>query len=172
MNRPQFDEHPPFYATYINKIGDGDIIAILTRQQENTWHFLKSIPEDDGSYAYAEGKWTIKQVVGHMIDTERIMAYRALRFARNDASELNGFDQDAYVANARFNSFLLDDLTDEFMLLRKTNLYFFKTLNAEEKGRSGIANGNLVTVNALLYIIAGHELHHVNVLKDKYILGV
>ncbi len=169
MNRPQPDEYSTFNATYIDKIGDGDIISILGHQQENTWHFLKSIPEEKGEYAYAEGKWTIKEVVGHMIDTERIMAYRLLRFARNDASELKGFEQDDYVANARFNSFQMDDLADELMLLRKTNLYLFKTLNNEEKTRRGMANGNPVSVNALLYIIAGHELHHINILKDRYL---
>jgi uncharacterized damage-inducible protein DinB len=170
MGRPLTGDYVPFHETYISKVGDGNIVDILQNQQESTYQFLKAIPEDKAGYAYAEGKWTVKQCIGHMTDTERVMAYRAMRFARNDDTELPGFDQDEYVANSRHNEFELADLIEEFRLTRMANLYFYKSLNAEEKQRFGLASGNRVTVNALLYIIAGHELHHLQIFKERYLL--
>jgi uncharacterized damage-inducible protein DinB len=170
MSRPLAGDYVPFHATYIDKIGDDSIIDILQSQQESTYAFLKTIPEDKGTYAYAEGKWTVKQCIGHMTDTERVMAYRAMRFARNDDTELPGFDQDEYVLNSRHDDFELAHLIEEFRQTRIANMYFFKSLNAEEKQRFGLASGNRVTVNALLYIIAGHELHHLLLFKERYLL--
>lgn len=169
MSKPQTTEYAPFYATYINKVGDGDIIDILKDQQQSTYNFFKSIAADKASYAYADGKWTIKQVLGHMIDTERIMTYRALRFARNDRNQLAGFDENDYVANAHHNDLELADLAEEFKLLREANLYFFKSLNTQELQRQGIASGHPINVNALIYIIAGHEQHHINIIKERYL---
>jgi hypothetical protein len=169
MAKPHTSEYVPFHETYISKIADGDIIDILKEQQESTFNFFTGLPADKAGYAYAEDKWTIKQVLGHLIDTERIMAYRAMRFARNDSTGLPGFDQDEYVAHARHNDFELNDLAEEFKQLRKTNLFLFRSLNHQEKQRSGLANNNRVTVNALLYIIAGHELHHLHILKERYL---
>jgi hypothetical protein len=169
MSKPQPEEYVPFYATYINKIGDGDIIDILTKQHTEVDALLKAIPAGKALYAYAEGKWTIKQVIGHLIDTERIMAYRLLRFARNDSSALMGFEQDDYITHSHFNEMDMHDLIDELFYIRKANLYLFKSLNAEEKTRGGLANGNPVTVNALLYIIAGHIDHHIQILKERYL---
>src|SRR5471030_1191896 len=121
MNKPGPEEYVPFYATYVSKVGDGDIIEILEQQMHSTYALAKSIPAGKAEYAYAPGKWTIKEVWGHMADTERVMAYRALRFARNDSNELKGFDQYDYMANSRFNERTLDDLADEFMQLSKAN---------------------------------------------------
>jgi len=168
MSKPQPGDYVPFHETYIGKVGDGNIIDILQSQQANTYAFLKSIPADKANYAYADGKWTVKQCIGHMTDTEKIMTYRALRFARNDDTPLPGFDQDEYILNSRHNDFELADLIEEFKLTRQANMYFFKSLNAEEKQRFGLASGNRVTVNALLYVIAGHELHHLQLFKDRY----
>jgi uncharacterized damage-inducible protein DinB len=167
--KPQPQDYSPFYATYINQLPDGDIADILAMQMETTYELLNAIPAQKEAYAYADGKWTIKQVVGHMIDTERIMVYRALRFARNDAQELRGFDQDEYVAESRANERGLADLALEFNLMRQANLYFFNALNDTELQRSGAANGAVVTVNALLHIVAGHELHHIKILKERYL---
>ena len=169
MNRPLPGEYATFHATYVDKIGDGDILDILAEQQDSTYHLFKSLPQEKAGYAYAEGKWTLREVLGHMIDTERIMTYRALRFARGDSKELPGFDQDVYIKNGRFNDFEISALAEEFMLLRKVNLLFFKSLNKEERQRGGIASGYAVTVNALLYIIAGHEKHHVGVVNERYL---
>lgn len=169
MSKPSPQDYAPFYDTYISKIGDGNIIDILETQMHSTRALAQSITADKAGYAYAPGKWTIKEVWGHMADTERVMAYRLLRFARNDANELKGFDQDEYMANSRFNNRSLDDLADEFMALRQANLYLFKSLNDEEKKRGGMANGKHVSVNALLYIIAGHERHHVGIINERYL---
>lgn len=168
MGRPQPGDYVPFHETYISKIGEGDILEILKDQQESTYAFLRSVPADKALYAYAEGKWTVKQCIGHMTDTERVMAYRAMRFARNDDTPLPGFDQDDHVANSHHNDLELNDLIEEFKLTRQANLYFFKSLNADEKQRYGLASGNRVTVNALLYIIAGHETHHIQLFKQRY----
>jgi len=169
MNRPLPTEYATFHSTYIDKIGEGDIIDILEQQQESTYQLFKSVPPEKADYAYAEDKWTLKQVLGHMIDTERIMAYRTLRFSRGDSKELQGFEQEDYIRNARFNEFDLMAMAEEFRLLRKVNLLFFKSLNAEEKQRGGVASGYVVSVNALLYIIAGHEKHHVGIVKERYL---
>ncbi len=170
MNRPQPHEYAPYYNTYISKIGDGDIIDILVKQHTQVTDFLKAIPKDKALYAYGPDKWTIKEVIGHINDTERVMSYRLLRFARADKDNaLPGFDQDTYIANSRFNELDVDDLIDEFFYLRKANLYLFKSLTAEARARGGIASTFPVTVNALLYIIAGHVEHHVGILKERYL---
>ena len=169
MGKPLQSDYVSFHETYIRQVGDGDIISILQNQQESTYRFLKSIPAEKGDYAYAEGKWTVKQTIGHMTDTERIMAYRMLCFARLDKTPLPGFDQDIYVANSHHQDADLVDLIAEFRLLRKGNMYLFKSLNETEKNRGGLASGYLVTVNALLYIIAGHENHHLQILKERYL---
>jgi hypothetical protein len=170
MNRPEPHEYAPFYNTYISKIGDDDIVDFLVKQHTGVTNFLKSIPSDKAGYAYAEGKWTIKQAIGHMIDTERVMTYRLLRFSRADKDNaLTGFDQDAYIANSRFNELDMGDLIDEFYHLRKANLYLFKSLTDEAKARGGIASTFPITVNALLYIIAGHVEHHIQIIKERYL---
>lgn len=169
MAKPQPGDYVSFHKTYISKIGNGDILDILLAQQESTFQFFRSLPADKIDYAYAEGKWTVKQVLGHIIDTERIMTYRALRFARADQNPLPGFEQDDYVINSHHNELSIDDLNEEFRLLRMANMYFFKSLNAQELQRFGLASGYHVTVNALLYIIAGHVEHHLSILKERYL---
>lgn len=169
MNRPQPGDYVPFQTTYLNTVGDGDIVEILNQQYDSLSEFLRSIPEDKALYAYAEGKWTVKENIGHLTDTERIMAYRLLRFSRKDTNALPGFEQDDYVANAHFNEMKLSDLVDEFLAVRKANLYLFNSLTDEQKTLSGISSGHRVTVNAFLYVIAGHANHHVNILKERYL---
>jgi len=166
MNRPLPGDYIPFQTTYLNTVGDGDIVEILNQQYNSLSVFLKSIPEDKALYAYAEGKWTVNEAIGHLIDTERIMAYRLLRFSRRDTAALPGFEQDDYVANAHFNQMKMSDLIDEFLAVRKANLYLFNSLTEEQKTLSGTSSGHRVTVNAFLYIIAGHANHHVNILRE------
>lgn len=168
-NRPQPGDYIPYQTTYIDTVGDGDVVDILNAQYTSLSTFLRSIPQDKALYAYADGKWTVKEVIGHLTDTERIMAYRLLRFSRNDHNPLPGFEQDDYIANAHFNQIALNDLVDEFIAVRKANLYLFNSLSADQKKLSGTASGNRITVNALLYIIAGHANHHVNILKERYL---
>ena len=169
MSKPTPQEYVPFYAGYINKIGDADILTLLRNQIDEAQQLAALITADKEDYAYAPGKWTVKQVWGHIIDTERVMAYRLLRFARNDQKELQGFEQDDYVDNARSQQRTLSSLLQEFNLLRQANLFLFESLNEAEKARTGTANGNPVTVNALLYIIAGHAANHFDILKERYL---
>ena len=119
-------------------------------------------------YAYADGKWTIKQVLGHMADTERVFAFRALCFSREHVS-LPGFDQDVYMQKATFNARCLDDIADEFRIVREATLYLLKSMTEEQWLRRGIASGSAVSVRALAYMIAGHEMHHLKILKERYL---
>lgn len=162
--------NPEYYDSYIDRVRDKDVLQTLEEQMNSTHQLLKSINEEKGNYKYAEGKWTIKELIGHLIDSERVFAYRTLRFARNDSTELPGFEQDDYVATANFSKRSMEELVEEFYLVRKSNLILFKSLSDEELSRTGIANGGEVSVEALLYIMAGHENHHIAVIKDKYLM--
>ena len=168
MKRPQPDEYSAFYQTYIDKVDD-DVLSELKDQIESLGTFLKSIPQDKVNYAYAEGKWTVKEVLGHIIDTERIMTYRLLRFARNDASPLPGFEENDYIQNSHYATQDFSLLIEEMLALRKANLYLFNSLTAEEMERRGVANNSPLSVRALLFILAGHMKHHVGVLMERYL---
>ena len=166
--RPNKNDYAPYYEGYINLVKGDDIHKILTAQSIETQGVLNSFSETLGNYAYAEGKWTVKEVVGHLIDTERVMAYRAMCIARGEKQSLPGFDQDTYVKTGNFNKRELFDLNYEFRLLRELNLLLSKGFDEEILQRRGIANNNEVTVLGLLYIIAGHEKHHMNILQERY----
>lgn len=166
--RPQADEFPVYYKGYIDTVAD-DVLLELENQIESLPKFLSAISEEKASFAYAEGKWTIKEVLGHMLDTERIMSYRALCFARQDATALPGFDENDYVKHAHFNDRTLQSLLDEFVVLRKSTMYLLKSFNQEELNRSGISNDKPITVRALIFILAGHVNHHQHILKERYL---
>lgn len=168
MNRPQADEFAPYCAAYINTVSE-NVIGELEHQVISFPGFLNLISDEKAYHAYAEGKWTIKEVVGHMIDTERILAYRALRIARNDKTPLAGFEENDYVANAAFNDRSLQSLADEFAAVRIANVYFFKSLTEDELNRMGTASGKQVSVRALLFIIVGHLNHHRKVIEERYL---
>lgn len=167
--RPNADEHSAFYGRYIQLVPDGDIVSILRDQIAGTAGLLRSAPSDRADFAYAPGKWTLKQVVGHMTDVERVMSYRALRFSRNDTTELPGFDENDWVANSNFAGRTLSDLVDEFEAVRAATIHLAKHLDADASSRRGTANGQGVSVRALLYIIAGHELHHAALVRERYL---
>ena len=168
MNRPQPDEVDPYYATYINTVSE-NVLGELEHQAISFPAFLKQIPDIKAYYAYAEGKWTVKEVVGHMIDTERIMAYRALRIARNDQTPLASFEENDYVANASFNDRSLESLAEEFEAVRIANIHLFKHLTEDELIRKGTASNKPVSVRALLYILVGHVNHHRNIIEERYL---
>lgn len=168
MSQLKSDEYPAFYAAYVDTVF-GDVMQVLNEQVTSFPAFLETIPAGRSEYAYAEGKWTIKEVVGHVLDTERIMAYRALRFARNDTKALPGFEQEDFVSNARFNARSLPSLAEEFVLLRKSNVALFNTFNETELNRRGLASDRLISVRAFLYIVAGHLNHHRNIIKERYL---
>jgi len=169
-NRPKSSEHPPYYDQYIKLVEGDNIIKALTNQVIGIPAMISQIPEDKEDYAYAPGKWTIKEVIGHIIDTERIFGYRALRFARKDKTVLLGFDENSFVANANFNKRTLYDLAHEFAIVRNSNIVLFKHFDPAVYDEMGNANGKEVSVRAILYMIAGHAAHHMNVIQTKYLI--
>jgi len=169
INRPDETEYQAYYGKYVSLVQGDDIVAALSGQISETLALLRSVPESQAGFRYADGKWSIKELVGHMIDGERIFAYRALRFARNDRTPLPGFEQDDYIRHASFDACSLGDLIAEFESVRQSTLFLFRHLDAEAWRRRGVASENEVSVRALAYIIAGHELHHAGVLRDRYL---
>lgn len=170
MNAPQPNEYSPMQAGYVQLASEhGDIIELLTSLKDSTFYFFTELPPEKGDYAYAGDKWTIKQTLNHMIDTERIFAYRLLCFARGEKQSMPGFDQDTYEAIAHSNTRTLANLADEFKTVRAGNLFFINSLTSDELAIRGNATGYTITVKALLYAMAGHELHHLNILKERYL---
>jgi hypothetical protein len=169
LSRPQSDEFAPYYAPYIGKVADGDVLKTLESQIALYRDTLGSLDDAAALHRYAPGKWTVKEVIGHVIDTERIFAYRAMRIAREDATPLPGFDENQYVRAATFNSRSLADLLSEFEFGRRGNLHLFGSFGGDVQTRRGTANDLSVTVRAIVYITAGHAAHHLGVLKDKYL---
>ena len=167
--RPGTDEYAPYYGTYIGKVPDGDLRAMLASQLAETLALIRSIPESRGGHRYAPDKWSIKGVLGHLADSERIFSYRALRIGRGDTTPLPGFEQDDYVPMGNFDARTLRDLADELAAVRQATLHLFAHLDQAAVERRGTASGKPVSVRALAYIIAGHELHHVGILKTRYL---
>jgi hypothetical protein len=169
MARPTSDEHNPYYSKYIALVPDDNlsIAGILADQHHDTVDLLRKA-KSKGDHAYAPGKWTVKQVIGHVSDSERVFAYRALRFARGDETALPGFDQDTFMAGSNFQSRTMEDLLEELWSVRAATLSLAKSLPESALSKRGTASGSPVTVRALLYIIAGHERHHVGILKERY----
>ncbi len=167
--KPAANEYANYYEKYVTLVPEGDVVKTLESQLENTLRFLRGLSPELGDYRYAPDKWSIKEVVGHMIDTERIFAYRALRFGRNDQNALAGFEQEGYIQSANFGARELADIIDEFESVRRANLHLFRNLDDAAWLRTGNASDNDVSVRALAYITAGHELHHLGVIKSKYL---
>ena len=168
-SRPSAEEYATFYRGYVDAVPAGDLIGLLEQQNDETERLLASLPDEAARYAYAEGKWTVKEVVAHVADTERVMAYRALRFARGDATPLPGFDQDDYVRGFPVGHLPLRTLLDDLAVVRRATLSLFRILPEEALARRGTASGAAVTVRALGCIIAGHERHHVRILRERYL---
>ena len=169
INRPNPDEYSEYAGRYINLVGDGQIVDILESQKEESCRLFTGIGEERSKYAYAEGKWTIKQMLGHMADTERIFAYRALVFS-HESITLPGFDQDVYMQQATFNSRPLEDLVNEFKAVREASIYLFKWMTDEQSKQKGIASGSPFSPRAYAYMIAGHEVYHWGILRERYLL--
>ncbi|SFH13280.1 DinB family protein [Pedobacter insulae] len=167
MNRPQINEYPEWGQNYISQV-EGNVMDILEKQADDFPSFINSLA-NKGDYAYAPGKWTIKELVGHMIDTERILVYRLLCFVRGEAAGLPGFEEDDYVANAHFKDGNLSSMAEEFSLLRKANLYLIKSLNEDELDRMGTSNGKRMSARAIVYVLAGHVIHHTKIVKERYL---
>jgi hypothetical protein len=169
-DRPKPGEYDPYYERYTALVGSADICATLERQGSETNALLSGIGEERGGDRYAPDKWSIKELLGHVIDTERIFAYRALRIARADRTPMEGFEQDDYIRNARFDQYSLAGLIEEFEAVRRSTVLLFRPLQDQEWMRRGVANHKEITVRAIAWIIAGHELHHRTILGERYLL--
>jgi hypothetical protein len=170
--RPQPGEYAPYYDRYISLVPGNDDLAALTaleNQRRQMVLLLSGRTEADGDLRYTPEKWTLKEVLGHINDTERIMSYRALRISRGDATPIEGFEQDDYVRNGPFARRTLADLIEDYIAVRRATVSLFRNLDEAAWSRRGIANKNEITVRALAYIIAGHELHHRRIIEEKYL---
>jgi hypothetical protein len=168
IERPGADEYGPHCSVYVARVPEGDLVRILDRQIKDTLAILGAVPREREKWAYAAGKWTVREVVGHLADVERVMAYRALRIARGDATELPAFDEDAYVASSGFGRRPLGDLMEELRTARRATVTLLAGLPREAWTRSGHANGHPYSVRGLATVIAGHELHHRAILEERY----
>lgn len=166
--RPAADEHDPYYSKYINLVPNADLLQLLNEQMKDTLASLDTVTPDKAEYAYAPGKWTVKETIGHLSDTERVMAYRALCIARGDSTNFPSFDENAYVPAGEFGARTLRDIIDEWKAVRAATVQLAKGLPDSALARRGKANGATVTPRALLYIIGGHERHHLALLRDRY----
>jgi len=167
--RPTQEEFASYYGTYINKVEGNDIIPILEKNKRETEDFLLTIPDKHWNHAYAEGKWTIKEVMAHLIDTERVFAYRAMRFARGDNAALPGFDQDLFVKNSGANQRSIGTLISEFMVTRQATIFLFKNITDEQSVLKGTASGVVWTPLGAAFTTAGHEIHHMQLIKERYL---
>ena len=166
--RPDSTEYGSWYAGYVALVPEEDVLSAIETQSSETQKLLASLDDEKARHRYAEGKWSVKEVIGHITDAERVFGYRALCISRGEETPLPGFDENAYVKTANFDSWKLGDLAEVYALGRRANIVFFRNLPEEAWSRRGTASGYEVTVNALAYIIAGHERHHLKVLRERY----
>lgn len=171
-NRPEPEEYGEFYQGYIDLIDAPNIIQVLIQQGQQVYAVIQRLTAEEVSYSYEDNKWSVKQVFGHLVDTERIMAYRALSISRGETNALPGYDQDEYVEQANFENRSLQSISTEYDALRNANISMFNSFSQEQITRKGTANDVTVSVRALAYIIAGHERHHMQILEEKYGINI
>ncbi|MFC2083507.1 DinB family protein [Bacteroidota bacterium] len=166
---PTKTECPEWYHNYIQLVPEGEILDILENQLLEYSNLVDNIPTQKHTFKYAEGKWTIKEILGHINDAERILVYRALRFARDDKTDIPQYDHDVYVEKAAFNTIPFKDLAEEFKHLRKSAILLFRNFENKTWEMEGTAGGAKFSVKAIAYIIVGHTAHHIKVLRNKYL---
>ena len=169
MKRPDPSEYQPHYARYIDLVPETDLPEAMLEQIEETSAMAAEIPESLHDHRYAEGKWTIREVFGHISDTERILGFRLLSFARGETADFTRADEDLYVQNAGFSECELEALLEEFELVRRSNVMLLRQLPPEALDRIGSISGSQISVRAIGYLMLGHERHHLNIIKDKYL---
>jgi hypothetical protein len=167
--RPQTGEYANDYQRYIDLATEDDVVAALDAQSHETATLLGGISEQQASHRYEPGKWTVKQLLGHVADSERIFAYRALRIGRGDTTPLPGFEQEPYVINAASDDRPISELAEELAAVRKANVMMLRALPSEAWTRVGTASDNPISVRALVFIILGHERHHLRILRERYL---
>lgn len=170
--RPEANEYAPFYAGYIALVPGDDAVAALEAQRLHMMQMLSARSEREGNFRYAAGKWSVKEVIGHLADAERVFTYRAMRIARGDQTPLAGFEQDGYVKNGGFGDRPLADLAEEFAAIRGASIALFRSLNDAAWMRRGTASDKEVSVRALAFMTAGHELHHQRILDERYFAAI
>lgn len=168
--RPAATEYAEPYAGYVSLVPDDDILSTIEQQSVETQKLLAGLDESKAAYRYAESKWSVKEVLGHVIDAERIFAFRALAIARGETQPLPGFDEKSYVANGAFDAWKLGDLAEHYALVRRSTIVLFRNFPDEAWDRQGVASEYPITVRALAWITAGHERHHVQVLRERYLV--
>jgi uncharacterized damage-inducible protein DinB len=169
MNRPESTEFAPYYSNYISLVDGNNVLPILISQPAEVRALVADLPEEKGTYAYADGKWTIKELLSHIIDGERIFSYRALRISRGDITPIEGFEQDGYIETSNANNRSFADLLEEFDLQRRSNMLMVNNISDEGSKRTGTASDNPVSARALIHIMAGHVTHHINILRERYL---
>lgn len=169
MERPGSDEYNAYYGLYVGHVPDGDIFNILNTELGKAHELLDPLCDEDGEFRYAPGKWSLKEVLGHVIDTERVFGFRALSMARSDPAALPGMDQDHYAENCNAHGRPMADLLAEFDLIRRSTIALFKSFDDEMTQRRGMASGFEFSVRSFAWIIAGHEIHHRKVLAERYL---
>jgi len=170
MNRPTDTDYAPAYAGYVSLVPEEDVLSAIEQQSSETQRLISSLDEAKAMHRYAEGKWSIKQVIGHVTDTERVFAYRALCIARGEKNSLPGMDENTYMENANFDSWRVGDLAESYALVRRANVVLFRNFTDEAWEQRGLANDNEITVRALAYVLVGHERHHLKVLRERYLV--
>jgi uncharacterized damage-inducible protein DinB len=169
MARPLHGEYAPFYENYIGLAEGKNVQELITCYSDDLSYFINNLPEDKADFAYARGKWTVKDLVQHLIDAERVFTYRATRFSRKDTMHLSGFDENAYAANAGASARSLQNLKDEFTALRKSTDLLLQSFSGEQLSMKGTANNYPITVNALAFVIFGHIIHHRQIMEERYL---
>lgn len=169
MMRPDIQTVPAYFQRYVELVKDMDLIDALRYAEEQVQQILAEIPEDKGNYRYADGKWTIKEVLNHIMDVERVFAYRALRFSRNDQTPLPPFEENDYAPQANAHGRSITELKEEMRRLRETTIDLFRSFTPEMLQREGIASNKKISVLNLGYVTAGHDLHHLNILRERYL---
>lgn len=168
MTRPTPSEYSPYHAGYVALVPEEDILSAMEQQSSEMQKVLASLDETRGAYRYAEGKWSVKEVIGHVVDAERIFGVRALAIARGETQPLPGFDENAYVENASFEDWKLGELAELYAVVRRANIVFYRNLRDEKWDRRGTASDVPVSVRGIAYVIVGHERHHLKVLRERY----
>jgi hypothetical protein len=168
ITKPPTTEHPEYYNAYIQEVPQNDLLEALTSALEAYREFFKALPSEKADYRYAAGKWTVKEVLAHVNDGERVFAYRALSFARNDQNELPGFDEEKWAPESNASERSLADILEEHEAIRRSTIALFKSFTDEMLSRSGIANGKRISVCSIGFVIAGHAQHHLKVLRERY----
>ncbi|WP_019636182.1 DinB family protein [Paenibacillus fonticola] len=169
VSKPGPGEYPDYFEGYIHKVPDGQLLSLLEFQPEEAMLKLGTLSEENGNYKYADGKWSLKEVLGHINDTERIMSYRLLRIGRGDCTPLSGFDEELFVRHGHFDRLSIVQLLKDFAAVRNSTLSLVRQLDEEDWQRIGNANGGPVSARALVFIIAGHAIHHFKIIRERYL---